>query len=878
MSAASTRPARGDGIAAAWKQHAPALAAWADANLVNRRDSFGRYLALEARTPEQEVFTAKEPLTLAILQRHFIAASTGHLIGLHSTVRDDSTGEAEVAACWSRWLAIDIDRHDDAIDPETTTRAALALHDRIADQGFSPLLLDSNGRGGFHLLALFDAPVATAKVFAFAKWIRRDWENLGLDADPETFPKQPSIGPGGFGNWFRLPGRHHTREHFTKVWRGGIWLEGLPAVKAIIEAKRSPAELIPREALKPARPPRGKAKSPAGSKDAKKAAKALDHLDASMPYPEWLTVGMALTPLGREGLALWDRWSSASDKYREGICDRKWRSFKREGVALGTLFHMAKLRGFELSKGQATEVRPKANPVAEPTGPKIHRPSNGCGDEPPDDGQAGGGSGEPIAPNEADDDPHRLARVYLDGLRRPQGTTLLFWREEYHRWDGTHYRICPDKEVRGELTSAVKSEFDRLNVDAIRICDPDRPLPVAKPVTTRKIGDVLQALNGEAMLRVVDCPEQPAWLVDDPPFPAGEVLPCRNALVHMAGMIDGRAADDYLASPTPAFFSPYALDFDFLPDAPPPSTWLSFLETLWANDRESVETLQEWFGYSITTDTSHQKMLMMIGPKRSGRGTISRVLTTLLGPANVANPTLSGFSTHFGAASLIGKQAAIFTDARISGRSDVAVGVERLLSITGEDPQTIPRKNREDWNGRLRTRFTLISNELPKLTDVSGAISSRMIILRLTECFLGREDKDLERKLRAEMPGILLWAIAGWRRLRERGRFLQPVSADDLVEQMADLSSPVGEFVRDRCVIGPACEVFTPDLFAAWQDWCNAHGKEHKGDASLFGRNLKAAFHSVRTSKPTSREGRKGRLYQGIDLNPEERSRLDRAF
>ena len=65
---------------------------------------------------------------------------------------------------------------------------------------------------------------------------------------------------------------------------------------------------------------------------------------------------------------------------------------------------------------------------------------------------------------------------------------------------------------------------------------------------------------------------------------------------------------------------------------------------------------------------------------------------------------------------------AIVSDARISGRSDAKVVVERLLSISGEDSLTIDRKYKEPWTGRLPTRFLVLTNELPKLTDSSGAL------------------------------------------------------------------------------------------------------------------------------------------------------------
>ena len=75
-----------------------------------------------------------------------------------------------------------------------------------------------------------------------------------------------------------------------------------------------------------------------------------------------------------------------------------------------------------------------------------------------------------------------------------------------------------------------------------------------------------------------------------------------------------------------------------------------------------------------------------------------------------------------------------------------------------------------------------------------------MILLRLTQSFTA-EDHDLTTKLRGELPGILLWAIAGWQRLRERGSSSSP-SGTEMLDGMADLSSPVGS-IRERCLVGP---------------------------------------------------------------------------
>ena len=125
---------------------------------------------------------------------------------------------------------------------------------------------------------------------------------------------------------------------------------------------------------------------------------------------------------------------------------------------------------------------------------------------------------------------------------------------------------------------------------------------------------------------------------------------------------------DASGGPTPAFFSLHMLNYSFDPAAPEPAAWLEFLHQLWPdNDQESIDLLQEWFGHLLVPDTSYQKILMLLGPKRSGKGTVARVLRCLIGVENCCNPTLSSLATNFGLAPLVGKLAAIVTDARLSG-------------------------------------------------------------------------------------------------------------------------------------------------------------------------------------------------------------------
>ncbi len=461
-------------------------------------------------------------------------------------------------------------------------------------------------------------------------------------------------------------------------------------------------------------------------------------------------------------------------------------------------------------------------------------------------------------PNETDDDPYRLAKVILaESFRHPDGLCLRRWNGEWHFWNGKSWIVRPDEEVHNEASLTIKRDFDRVSGLS------GEP-PAA--VTMNIVGSTIGALRALANLSLIACERQPSWLG---PFEPGEdlpnpedLIPATNALIDLGAFAQG---GDCTLPLSPRFFSSNTLGYAFNPNAPPPSRWLKFLDEVWPDDPESIATLQEWFGYLLTPDTRQQKILMMIGPKRSGKGTIFRVLRMIVGESNVAHPTLTKMSGTFGMECLIGKTLAILPDVRLSHKVDAQVVVEQLLSVSGEDGQTVNRKHVRDWEGKLSVRFVLASNILPRLDDSSGALPDRLILLRLTQSFLGKEDPDLTTSLLTEKPGILLWAIEGWKRLRERGYFVQPESASDLVEDFGSLSSPVGAFVAEMCEVGPDCTSLNEDLFNAWRQWCQKTNREKIGTDQELGRHLHACVPGLKTSR-RRKDGAQRPSRKGIGL------------
>jgi hypothetical protein len=221
----------------AYRRHHAQLAAWALRRLVNRTDGYGlRQPRHPTRDWARRWSTEKRAISQPQLEAHFrCLGDTGPLVGLHSTSPENTC----------LWGAIDIDRHGEAGDAAANLNAALTWHAGLATLGFRPLLFDSNGCGGFHLWLILESPAPASTLHRFLRRLTEGWSSLGLEAEPEVYPKQPSLARGQRGNFLRLPGRHHTHEHWSRLHDGERWLPADDAMRRILETVGDPPALLP---------------------------------------------------------------------------------------------------------------------------------------------------------------------------------------------------------------------------------------------------------------------------------------------------------------------------------------------------------------------------------------------------------------------------------------------------------------------------------------------------------------------------------------------------------------------------------------------------------------------------------------------------------
>jgi putative DNA primase/helicase len=447
--------------------------------------------------------------------------------------------------------------------------------------------------------------------------------------------------------------------------------------------------------------------------------------------------------------------------------------------------------------------------------------------------------------------PLAVARRLLPDWQGEDGK-LVFrrWRASWMRWTGTCWREIDEAQIR-------KAMYERL--EHVVFLAPTKDGETEErdwAPTKQKISNLLDAL-GSITLVPTDT-DAPSWIDDEgaPTQDQGLIVACENGLL--------RIHDRALLPHGPGFFNLGSVPFAYDPAAQAP-TWERFLAQVWPDDADALAALQEWFGYVLSGRTDQQKILLIVGPSRSGKGTIARVLKTLVGKENLAGPTLAGLGTNFGLSTLVGKPLAVISDARLSGNDNSQV-VERLLTISGEDTIDVDRKYREVWTGKLPTRLMLLSNELPHFGDSSGVIAKRFVLLSMQLSWLGKEDPTLVDRLTAEMPGILNWALDGLARLQRTGRITQPQSSREAVTTMQDTASPTSAFVRERCTTGPTCSVPVDALWTVWREWAEDNGVR-AGTKQVFGRNLLSVVPQLNRTRPRAPSGEERiATYNGIAL------------
>jgi P4 family phage/plasmid primase-like protien len=547
----------------------------------------------------------------------------------------------------------------------------------------------------------------------------------------------------------------------------------------------------------------------------------LSKLDPNMGYSDWLKVGAILHhQFGGdvEACEAWDRWSSTGAGYTatgDYSCENKWRTFKGSGATLRSLL-------FQVNHQERKEALARGETILD-SGAMNH------------------------------------ARTFLDNYySSEEGYKLVHYADDFFIYAGTHYEVIEEATIRSKVYAFLEKCKKAGKQGALV---PFNPSPAA-------VSGAIDAIKSIVHLPNHPNTKPPIWLEDysHAKPAASKLVSLKNGIFHLE--------DSILIPHSLGFFTQNSLPFEYNQTATSP-TWDAFLRSVWGDDQESIDCLQEMFGYILSGDTRQQKFFNIIGPRRSGKGTINKVLVALLGQHNTVAPELGELCDTFGLQPWLGKLLASFTDARAPERNRSAV-VSQLLRIVGGDTITVNRKNKEAWNGYLPTRLVIYSNEVLQLTENSNALTGRMIVLKMSKSFFNKEDTDLSHKLEQELGGIFNWAMEGLkRRIARGGHFIQPHSGKEYLDLMAELGNPIGSFSEDALEFSPDYMVSKEEVFACYKHWALKKSMPPGTEQAFKRRFLAATQEQLVRSEQVRDNGGRQQVYMGVRLNAKAQKYVD---
>ena len=446
-------------------------------------------------------------------------------------------------------------------------------------------------------------------------------------------------------------------------------------------------------------------------------------------------------------------------------------------------------------------------------------------------------------------------RFFRNCFSTDQGGTLIHHQSAWYHWTGKRYEAVSDDDIRAKLWTWLSG-----------CAAPKKGKLDAFHPTRNVVSGVMDALK--AVTNKPSSLECPCWLTSGPE----QIIAFDNGLLNVEELLaSGR---DELLPHTPRWFSVNCLPHKYDPKAECPR-WLEFLNQVFDSDDERINALQQWFGYNLTTDNRQHKMALLIGPPRSGKGTTMAVMAAVLGKHNVANTSLASLGGRFGLEPLVGKLAALIDEGHLGRFSDTSQILERLKAISGGSEQTVDRKGLPAISSvALKVRFTIAVNELPRLSDSSAAMRSRLLIIPFFNSYERQEDFGLLDRLLTEIPGITNWALEGLRLLKKSGRLDNPTAGEKILRDFVYLSSPVKAFVDECCEVHGEASVRRRDLQTAWHIWCDENGHMH-GSIADFGRKLRAVIPRIDDERRRV-AGQRERWYLGVGLTSEARSAVAR--
>lgn len=276
--------------------------------------------------------------------------------------------------------------------------------------------------------------------------------------------------------------------------------------------------------------------------------------------------------------------------------------------------------------------------------------------------------------------------------------------------------------------------------------------------------------------------------------------------------------------------------------------FILFLDETFLGDKALMAFIKRVIGYILTGDVTAQVLIFFYGTGRNGKTTLVEIILALLGEFGIqAAPEI--LSLRKGEVHPT-EQADLF-GVRLAAAQEVKEGTswdERAVkALTGGD-RIRARKMRQDFFEFSPThKFIVCANHKPIVKGVDEGIWRRIKMVPFKATIpIEKCDPTLPEKLRAELPGILNWALEGCLEWQKVGLAPPPevLEATSSYRREMDI---VGRFLDDKCEVIPSVREDNAQLYREFFDWCKNSG-EDAPPSRRFGERLTELGYDLKKS------------------------------
>jgi P4 family phage/plasmid primase-like protien len=328
---------------------------------------------------------------------------------------------------------------------------------------------------------------------------------------------------------------------------------------------------------------------------------------------------------------------------------------------------------------------------------------------------------------------------------------------------------------------------------------------------------------------------------------------CSNGVINLrTGEVRKARLDDYIS-----IASPVAYD----PDMPIPH-FLKFLETSHP-DPEVPDFLQKVLGYSLTNETSEQRMFIHHGAQTAnGKSVLMNVLKAIMGDhfAPASEKTIirqrgqSSQKIGQDMVDLIGPRFLMLNETDEGAHLDMAA----VKSITSSDLRADRAHAKANQQYRVTGKIHLVTNHLPHITP-DPATRRRITVIPWTQSFVDNPDPNLEEKLMAELPGILAWLVQGSMRWyadftsSSKTGLVEPRLCAEQLDNFFEDEDEIGTWMAEATTgvledSDPKGWATSKALYESYTQWrFDQHASGQAPSITSFGRRLTAKGYEART-------------------------------